>query len=306
MNLRRHAGKISCKTCPLTELDRVYTIKELLDRTSQYLTEQGLMNARLEAQLLLGAVLNMERVQLFMDLQRPLQNEEVTRFRALVVRRVNGEPAAYIAKKKAFYRWDFTVTPDVLIPRPDSEHLVEEALRRMPEAGSVLDIGTGSGCLAVSLALLLEPAITVAVDISAGALAVAEENGRRIFTEEGRGDCPVLFVLSDIYEKIDQKFDLIVSNPPYITADEYQKLERNVKEYEPRIALEAGEDGLDCYRRIISEAPGYLNRDGLLLLEVSDTVADGVEQLAAEAGFSAVETVPDLSGHRRVAVIRKC
>lgn len=283
----------------------MYTIKELLDKTAAYFSEQGIESARLEAQLLMGRVLGLERVQLFMDLQRPLQNEEVARFRELVVRRVNGEPAAYIAGKKSFYRWDFTVNPAVLIPRPDTEHLVEEALRRKPGARSILDIGTGSGCLAVSLALLLEPERCLAVDISAEALEVASGNGRRLFAEEGRGACPIEFVQSDLFEKVSGQFDLIVSNPPYITEAEYAGLDRGVRDFEPGIALTAGEDGLSVYRRLLAEVSGYLQPGGLLLLEISDTVSDGVTDAGTRSGLTPVEIVRDFAGHRRVAVFTR-
>ena len=262
---------------------------------------------RLDAELLLAKVLGVTRAELFREPGRELAPEEAAEFEVLLSRRLAREPVAYILGTRAFRTIDLEVTPDVLIPRPETETLVDvalEALAAMPIAGPdpedeplALDVGTGSGCIALAL-VTEDPFVRlVATDVDPGALAVARRNAARLGLARR-----VEFVLSDLFADVGERpFDLIVSNPPYIPAAEYVALEPNVRDYEPRLALYGGADGLDVYRRLVPGAALLLRPGGTLALEVGAGQADAVAGIVEASGaYEAPGHRSDLSGVPRV------
>jgi release factor glutamine methyltransferase len=276
------------------------------------LRASGSRSPRLDAELLLASALGVPRAELLRDPARELLPDEAARFEELIGRRVAREPVAYILGRRAFRTVDLEVTPDVLIPRPETETLVEvalEALSAIPIAGPdpedeplALDVGTGSGCVALALASEDPFVRIVATDVDPGALAVARRNGARLGLARR-----VEFVLSDLFADLAERtFDLIVSNPPYIPAREYDLLEPNVHDYEPRLALFGGEDGLDVYRRLIPGAALRLRAGGTLALEVGAGQARDVAAIIEAAGaFAAPEARSDLAGIPRVVSARR-
>jgi release factor glutamine methyltransferase len=273
----------------------IWTTLKVLDWTKEYLTARGVENARLEAEWLLCAATGLDRVGLYLNFEKPLTDEELAAYRALVVRRGRREPLQHILGTQEFCGLDFEVTPDVLIPRYDTETLVNEALTRMPRASSVLDIGTGSGCIAVVLAARLPAASVTAVDISAAALTVARRNAER-------NAVAVEFLQGSLLEPLSgRQFDLIVSNPPYIPSSEIATLQPEVRDFDPRGALDGGLDGLEIYRRLIPSAVTALTGGGWLLLEVGAGQADAVSRLIiSTGGYGPPVTACDPAGIVRV------
>lgn len=279
----------------------VWTIIKILDWTKQYFADRGVENPRLDAEVLLCAVLQCERIKLYMDFERPLTGAELSQYKNYVARRGQHEPLAYILGEKEFMRNSFKVTSATLVPRPETELLVEsliKAARGLKADGDVkiLDIGTGSGAIIVSLLDYLPNAKGVGVDISVDALIVAEENSRRIGVRERAG-----FMQSDLFNRIpaDKKFDIIVSNPPYIPAADIAGLAKDVQK-EPRGALDGGADGLDFYRRIISEAMDHMTDEGILAFEVGINQAQVVAELCRKAGFKATAIRKDYADIERM------
>lgn len=279
----------------------VWTIIKILDWTKQYFADRGVENPRLDAEVLLCAVLQCERIKLYMDFERPLTGAELAQYKNYVARRGQHEPLAYILGEKEFMRNSFKVTPATLVPRPETELLVEsliKAAQGLKADGDVkiLDIGTGSGAIIVSLLDYLPNAKGVGVDISVDALIVAEENSRRIGVRERAG-----FVQSDLFSRIpaDKKFDIIVSNPPYIPAADIAGLAKDVQK-EPIGALDGGADGLDFYRRIISESMDHMADEGILAFEVGINQAQVVAELCRKAGFKATAIRKDYADIERM------
>lgn len=279
----------------------VWTIIKILDWTKQYFADRGVENPRLDAEVLLCAVLQCERIKLYMDFERPLTGAELSQYKNYVARHGQHEPLAYILGEKEFMRNSFKVTPATLVPRPETELLVEsliKAARGLKADGDVkiLDIGTGSGAIIVSLLDYLPNAKGVGVDISVDALIVAEENSRRIGVRERAG-----FMQSDLFSRIpaDKKFDIIVSNPPYIPAADIAGLAKDVQK-EPLGALDGGADGLDFYRRIISEAMDHMTDEGILAFEVGINQAQVVAELCRKAGFKATAIRKDYADIERM------
>lgn len=254
--------------------------------------------ARRDAELLLLHVAGITRADLLTHPERELTERQSNHYQAAITRRAHHEPVQHILGKQEFYGREFIVNRLVLIPRPETEHVVEAALAIRPEPKSILDIGTGSGILAITLALELPYATVTAMDISPAALAVAQKNAQ----QTGAGE-RVRFVISDLFAALgDERFDCIVSNPPYIATSEV--LEPQVREYEPATALYAGEDGLAIYRRLIPEATKHLATGGHLLLEIGHGQRDVLEQLLAGSGFEDIRFVDDLQGIPRVVIGR--
>lgn len=257
--------------------------------------------ARIEAQALLGYVLNQPRAWLIAHDTDLLADSQAEAFRHVLERRLNGEPVAYILGVREFYGLEFAVSPAVLIPRPETELLVELALQRLPEntACRVLDLGTGSGALAVALAKLRPHARVTAVDASAAALEVAQANGQR----NGVGN--VRFLLSDWFSALaHETFDLIVSNPPYIESGD-PHLSRGDVRFEPPSALASGADGLDDIRRIATQAPSHLVPNGWILFEHGYNQAERCRAVLRQAGFADVTSARDLADIERVTLGRK-
>lgn len=274
-------------------------IKEILDKTVDYFNKYDISKPRLDAEVLLADLLGMERINLYVNFDRPLTSDEVDTYRELILKRRQGTPVAYLVGKKEFMGLDFKVSSDVLIPRPETEHLVEVMLDQIDawerEEVKAADIGTGSGAIIISLAYLADKLVEgVGVDISESSLEIAQENARNLGV-----DGNLEFREGNLLEPLEQKFDLIVSNPPYIPSEEMSDLQREVQQ-EPELALDGGVDGLDYYRKIISSAQDYLLADGLLIFEVGIEQSQAVAQLLKEAGYSRVQIREDYSEIERV------
>jgi release factor glutamine methyltransferase len=254
---------------------------------------------RLDAELLLGAALGLDRVRLIIESERTLTAHELARYRSLIERRRRGEPIAYILGRREFFGLDLVVDRRVLVPRPDTEALVEVALERTrgrSAYGRALDLCTGSGCVALAFAKARPTWRVTATDLDEDALALAWENTRRT------GIAHALRVLpGDLFAPVrSERFDLVVGNPPYIPSSDIAGLMVDVRDFEPRRALDGGPDGLDLVRTIVREAPERLTPGGLLALEVGFDQGDRVAVLFQSAGFSAIERRRDYGGHERV------
>ena len=255
--------------------------------------------ARRDAELLLLHIARLTKADLLTHPNRELSESQMSAYRAAIARRARNEPVQYITGTQEFYGRSFAVTPAVLIPRPETEHLVESALALDPAPKRILDIGTGSGILAITLALELQNATVTATDISAEALAVARQNARSLRAEDR-----MRFVASDLFTALaNERFDCIVANPPYVATDEV--LEPQVRDYEPASALYAGEDGLALYRRLIPGAAAHLEPGGHLLVEIGHGQRDAVAGLLRAASFEGIRFIDDLQGIPRVASARK-
>jgi|HubBroStandDraft_6_1064221.scaffolds.fasta_scaffold288529_2 release factor glutamine methyltransferase len=276
-----------------------WTIRRVLAWSSDDLKKRGNPSPRLDAELLLGRVVGMNRVGLLLDADRPLSLAELATYREQHQRRRAGEPVAYLLGVREFYGCPFRVDRRVLVPRPDTEALVDVALERTRRASlsaRVLDLCTGSGCVAISLARERPTTRVLGADISAGALALARENALRL------GAVNAGFVESDLFEALPPgaRFDLVTANPPYIPDADLEGLPVDVRAFEPRLALAGGPDGLDVVRRIVAEAPRLLDAGGVLAVEVGAGQAPSVIPLFAAAGLAAIETRRDYGGHERV------
>jgi release factor glutamine methyltransferase len=260
-----------------------WTVLKVLDWTKGYLADKGVENARLESEWLLCTALGLDRMGLYINFDKPLTEAELTSFRGMVARRAKREPLQYILGSQEFMGLEFDVLPGVLIPRHDTEVLVTAAIERAGAESRILDIGVGSGCIAVALASALPQAEVVGVDPSAAALALARQNAARL------GVRVTLFAGSLFEPFPGQKFDLIVSNPPYIPTNDLETLQPEVRDFEPIQALDGGADGLAFYQQITQAAPGYLKPGGWLLFEVGINQAEPVQEL-----FTRTEKFADL------------
>ncbi len=276
---------------------------EFLELATSHLESKGVDTPRLDAELLLADVLGMARVELYTNYDRPLERTEVDRFRDVLRRRASREPVAYITGRKPFWTLDLIVDRRVLIPRPETETLVEVALdvlgeREFDEGDGprVLDLCTGSGAVAIALARERADVRVVATDCSAAALEIAPENARLHGVDDR-----VSFAEGDLFAALPagQRFDLIVSNPPYIKSTELGDTEPEVREWEPELALVSGNDGMDVTARIIDGAADWIAPAGRLLLEVG-TQADAVRQRLEGSGWTSIRTTRDLASRDRV------
>ena len=265
----------------------------------QYYTEkteelsQKAENAAFDIKLLICHALGMTENTFFMNMHLIITDEQLSVLNPLIERRINGEPLQYILGKWSFMGYDFYVSPACLIPRQDTETLVEYAVKEILRHNytSVLDICTGSGCIAISIAKSCGATVT-ASDISADALELAQKNAEL-------NNTAVTFIKSDLFDSISGTYDLITANPPYLTKSEMDNMQREL-EFEPYEALFGGDDGLDFYRRISASYDEYLNENGVMLLEVGDTQADDVQSM-----FSNAKTITDLCGKRRIVAVSK-
>lgn len=273
----------------MTKEQETWTVLKVLNWTKGYLAEKGVENARLEAEWLLCAATGLDRVGLYVNFEKPLSDAELTPFRAMVARRAKREPLQYILGSQEFYGLDFTVTPDVLIPRHDTEVLVQAAIDRASGARRILDIGVGSGCIAVTLAKTLPGVEVWGVEKSPAALALAQQNAERHGVR-------VTLCEGSLFEPFPgERFDLIVSNPPYIPTADLETLQPEVRDYEPWGALDGGPDGLDFYRTIIPAAREHLSPGGWLLFELGIGQAEAVGAMLTQSGFVDTFTAKDPS-----------
>ncbi|MEK6657988.1 MAG: peptide chain release factor N(5)-glutamine methyltransferase, partial [Nitrospirota bacterium] len=265
------------------------------------------------AEYLLSHILKCKRQELYLNSERQLTNQVINTFKGFIQKRSKREPLQYIISEEEFRGLTFKVTRDVLIPRPETEFLVEEAVKiieRQRAKGKgqkaiIIDLCTGSGCIAVSIAKEIPDSKIYATDISEKALAVAKENAKRHGVEDR-----ITFLQGSFLEplkdkRLEGRIDIILSNPPYVSKKDMGKLQPEVKEYEPSLALYGGEDGLDSYRRIIPQALTYLKKGGYLLLEIAYGQAEGVKDLFAQhPAYGKIEIVKDLSEIERVVKAR--
>ena len=279
------------------------TIAEALREASQILQTTGVPEARREAGSLLSFIIARDRTFLISHAEDQIDEHSLNRFREAVERRAAGEPLQYITGVQDFFGREFRVTHDVLIPRPETELLVEAALEVVGDAPLICDVGTGSGCIAVTLLCEIVGARAVAVDKSPAALEVAKLNA---------GDLSVadraVFVISDCFESLDlseYQFDLIASNPPYVSAEVVAGLQREVRDHEPLMALSPGSDGLSMIRRLLHEAPAFLKQNGHLIMEIGFDQGEKVHSLVDADVWRLLEVRPDLQGIPRIVVLQK-
>ena len=283
----------------------VWSVGRLLQWTADFLKRRGAESPRLDAEVLLAHVLHCQRIELYTAFESTPDEAARAAFRELVRRRADGEPVAYLVGRREFYSLSFRVAPDVLIPRPDTETLVVALLDWAKRDGQpselrLCDVGTGSGIIAVCAAKYLPQCRVTAIDVSPAALAVARANA----ADHGVAD-RIEFVQSDLFAALpaEQTFDCVVSNPPYIASGEMEQLARDVRQFEPRLALEAGPTGLEVITRLIPAAAERLVPGGELLMEISPQIHDrALELLRAEPRLEAGATVKDLA--RRARVVR--
>jgi release factor glutamine methyltransferase len=287
------------------------TVLELLNWSTRCLTDHQIENPRLNAELLLARCFNLNREGLYTHLQDPSGEEEKEKFERLIGKRLSGEPLQYLLGYQEFWSIHFKVDPRVLIPRPETELLVEQSLSILSAVSPkrspyVLEIGTGSGAIAISLATEVKDLFIVATDVSGEALLLARENARSAGVLQR-----IEFVKGDLFSPLrlrqeKRTFDLLLSNPPYIHRLEIQNLAREIKDHEPLVALDGGADGMDFHQSIISQAPSYLQEGGWLLLEVGENQGEEVSDLIERGGFfSRPERIKDLSGIDRVVKAQK-
>lgn len=285
-----------------------WTVGRLLTWTTDFLKRHGSEQPRLEAELLLAHARSCPRIALYTTFHEEVDDLVRSAYREMVRERAAGKPVAYLVGHREFYSLDFRVTPDVLIPRPETEELVEIMLdlaRRQPSSAplDVADVGTGSGIIAVCAAKYLPTARVWAIDQSPAALAVARENAEQLGVAAA-----VQLIESDLFSAvpIDQQFDLIASNPPYVSAAEYTELSPDVRDYEPRQALLAGPTGTEVIERLLDEAVQRLRPQGWLLLEISPMIASRVcELFAARPEFSPVQLRKDAAQLQRVVFAQR-
>lgn len=279
------------------------SIADTLREASQMLQAAGVPEARREAGSLLSFVIGKDRTFLISHSDGSLELAELDRFREVVARRAEGEPLQYITGVQDFYGREFRVTPDVLIPRPETELLVEAALEVMAVvvAPSICDVGTGSGCIAVTLLCERTDARAIAVDVSEAALKIAAQNAQML----GAGG-RIEFKISDCFDGLEKtKFDLVVSNPPYVAAAVIAGLQREVRDHEPLVALSPGADGLSVIRRLLQQGPAFLKTDGHLIMEIGFDQGEAVQTLIDPELWSLVEIRPDLQSIPRIVVVQK-
>jgi release factor glutamine methyltransferase len=282
------------------------TILEVIQRSADFLGRKGVGAPRLQVELLLAHVLKMPRMNLYLNFERALSAQEVETLRELVRRRGQREPLQYITGSVSFCGLELAVSRHVLVPRPETELLAERAwsfLAQLPPGcqARALDLGTGSGCLAIALAAHAPGARVIATDLSGDALNMARQNAARHQVAER-----IEFHQGDGFAGLGGQrcFDLIVSNPPYVATAEIQTLEPEVRDHEPRVALDGGRDGLDFYRRIAAEAGAFLRPGGRAMLELNDNGAQRVGKIFVQQGWKVEAIEPDYNHFQRIFIAR--
>jgi release factor glutamine methyltransferase len=299
------AGESKIENQKSKRIEEPWTVKRLRAWTAEFLAKKGLEEAEKETSILLAHALGWPRLDLYMRQDEEPPEDARQRFRDLVKRRVEGCPTAYLVGSKEFFSLAFEVSPAVLIPRPDTEWMVTEFVRLAKEMAecSVLDVGTGSGCLAVAAARQHRAARVTATDISPEALAVAARNAAKHGVAER-----ITFLEGDLFGPLPAgaTFDFILSNPPYVADAEFEQLARDVRDFEPRLALSGGPDGFAVLGRLFEQARGYLKPGGYLLIEIGFAQEEAARaRLAALPDYEVGKTVHDAAGHPRVLSIRR-
>ena len=285
-----------------------WTIIKILVWTESYFKEHSIDSPRLTAEILLCFSLGIRRLDLYLQHDRPLEKNELTRFKSLIKRRIKREPVAYITGEKGFYESSFQVQKGVLIPRPDTEVMVETAIGLLgscqDSAGTknVLELGVGTGAVVISVAKACPGHAYYGCDLSSAALETAIKNAAAL------SETPIRFFQGSWFEAINprESFDLILSNPPYIPTDDIQDLASEIKHHEPCLALDGGPDGLDAIRNILDYARYFLVSGGRILIEIGFDQAEGVAAIANSfCEYETIEFIKDLAGHTRLAMVQK-
>jgi release factor glutamine methyltransferase len=288
---------------------QTWTIQKLLNWITEHFQGKGLDSSRLNAELLLSSVLDLARIELYTQFDKPVAKEQLAQLHELVKRAADHEPIAYLIGRTEFYSLELEITPDCLIPRPETELLAERAiefLRQRQGTQYVCDLCTGSGCIAVAIAKNFANAAITATDICESALKAAARNIEKHDLKE-----KITLLCGDLFDPIVpqmdvSRFDLIVCNPPYVSSTEYEKLDTNVKDYEPKLALHAGADGLDVYRRICEKIDQFLKPDGALMLEIGYAQGPSVRELLEEIAYFAEITIEkDFHDNDRIVIAIK-
>lgn len=287
-----------------------WRIIDIINWGSQYLKSKGIDEARLTIELMLCHVLKCKRVDLYIDFERPLTKSELEELRNIIKRRLKREPLQYIIGKTEFMGLEFKINPDVLIPRPETEILVEKTIETIKKefpsetTVKVLDIGTGSGNIAVSIAKFLgEKVKVIGIDLSDKAIQIARENAKLNNVEN------VEFIRLDFFDanfekEFQNQFDIVVSNPPYISTEEFETLQDEIKNYEPRIALTDESDGLTFFRRLADLGRKIISKRGFILAEMAYNQAEKVKSIFKNSGYEEIETFKDYLGFERVIKIK--
>ena len=288
-----------------TSTVKIWRVVDLLKWSKEYLATRGVESPQIEAEYMLRHVLNCSRMDIYLNYERPLNADELAAFKTLLINRAKGIPVQYVLGYTEFMGHTFTVSPAVLIPRPETELLVEKALYLLKQIQSqeipVLDVGTGSGCIAISIAIGCERCRVTALDVSPAALRVAKENA-----ESNRVTDRINFIEMDIlnHSPENKSFDMIVSNPPYVAGDYWKNLSELVKSNEPSLALYPGEDELIFYRKLANIAQTHLVKNGYLITEIGGTYQQAsVCRIFTDKGFKIVETIKDYSGQDRIVIV---
>jgi release factor glutamine methyltransferase len=294
-------------------IDPEWTILKLLEWTTSYFKSHDIESPRATAEILLAHILKLKRIDLYLRHDQPLISDELLKFKAFIKRRIKREPVAYILGVKEFWSLDFAVTEDVLIPRPETECLVETSLGLLPEDSNsdpnntpmrILELGTGSGAVILALASTETKHLFFASDLSIKAVLIAKQNAKHHGLDK-----TVNFFCADWFtplKVVRHQFDMIISNPPYIPTQVVSQLQPEISKYEPISALDGNEDGLRCFRHIINNAHVYLNRQGSLVLEIGHNQKNEVQKIAEKCGnYNNIVFTKDYSGYHRVVQMHK-
>lgn len=277
-------------------------ILELYKNSAKELEQQGILTSKLDVKILLSYLLNIDSKELIMYFNQHIEQKFINTFNQLLKRRLNREPIANIVNKKSFWSYDFFVNENVLTPRNDSEILIEAVLsnyNNMQEGLKILDLGTGSGCLVLSLLKMYKYASGLAVDISEKALKVAKQNAENLKINN------IKFLKNNWNDNIEEKFDIIISNPPYIPTKEIKELEPEVNKFNPLLALDGGEDGLNCYRYLAKSLDKNLKENTKIFLEIGKNQEKDIEKIFNENGYKLLKMYKDLAEINRILCFKK-
>lgn len=275
---------------------------ELYKDSTKKLEQEGILTSKLDVKILLSFLLDIDSKELIMYFNQHIDRKFINNFEQLLKRRLNREPIANIVNKKSFWSYDFFVNENVLTPRSDSEILVEAVLsnyNNMNENLNILDLGTGSGCLILSLLKMYKNATGLAIDISDKALQVAKQNAKNLKVEN------IQFLKNNWNDNIEEKFDIIISNPPYIPTKEIKELEPEVNKFNPLLALDGGEDGLNCYRYLAKSLDKNLKENTKIFLEIGKNQEKDIEKIFNENGYKLLKIYKDLAEINRILCFKK-